>query len=285
VIVERARLDIGFVRAQTEIGLIEQQPDSPRAHLSRFTALYTSLSSTYDLEFGNLATLAAPFPTSGALRMLAGQDFHNIDFQRYDNVRLSGLPIASNTTGMVHSEQMVPLDGSIRIGRSAALGSRQIENHTQFELRCACIVRPTREQVRRSPQPHRLQGRWIGQLRPGQSAPISLSSLDAKNVPFAENRAEAGRLQRGEQLDLEPMFKLALDPENIEEGELRFVARIDQVLPGQNIEPAASQVRGATLVVAHLEYAPLAPPRPDRNTKQDIKTNTDEAMDDEVDID
>ena len=51
VIVQRAQLDIGFVRAQTEIGLLEQQPDHPRAHLSRYTALYTSLSTTYDLEF------------------------------------------------------------------------------------------------------------------------------------------------------------------------------------------------------------------------------------------
>ena len=52
VIVQRARLDIGFVRSQTEIGILEQQPDHPRAHLSRYTALYTSLSTTYDFEFG-----------------------------------------------------------------------------------------------------------------------------------------------------------------------------------------------------------------------------------------
>ena len=51
VIVQRAQLDIGFVRAQTEIGILEQQPDHPRAHLSRYTALYTSLSTTYDFEF------------------------------------------------------------------------------------------------------------------------------------------------------------------------------------------------------------------------------------------
>ena len=55
-IVDRARLDIGFVRAQTEIGVLELQPDYDRGHLSRYTALYTSLSTTYDLAFDSLTT-------------------------------------------------------------------------------------------------------------------------------------------------------------------------------------------------------------------------------------
>ncbi len=71
VIVDRARLDIGFVRAQTEIGVLELQPDYGRGHLSRYTALYTSLSTTYDLEFENLTTVAAPFPTSDVDRRWA----------------------------------------------------------------------------------------------------------------------------------------------------------------------------------------------------------------------
>ncbi len=279
VIVERARLDMGFVRAQTEIALLELQPDHPRAHLSRFTALYTSLSTTYDLEFGNLTTLAAPFSTGSDFRMLRGQGYQSIGFQRYDNVRLVGMPISSNSTGMVRSEQMFVLKGPIRAGQSAALGSRQIENRSQFELHSACIVRrPTRGEASRTGNPRRIEGRWVGQLLPGQSAPMSLSTLDTKKPLFAENRAEQQRLERIERLNLEPMFRLALDPQHIEEGEMRFVARIDEVLPGQSITPAASQVRGATLVVAHLEYAPLPPPRADANSKQDIKTATDQDM-------
>ncbi len=38
VVVQRAQLDIGFVRSQTEIGILELQPDHPRAHLARYTA-------------------------------------------------------------------------------------------------------------------------------------------------------------------------------------------------------------------------------------------------------
>jgi len=48
------------------------------------------------------------------------------------------------------------------------------------------------------------------------------------------------------------------------------VARVDDVLPGQSITPAASQVRGATLVVAHLEYAPRPEPKRDLNIRQAV---------------
>jgi hypothetical protein len=276
VVVDRARLDIGFVRAHTEIGLLEQHAAYPRAHLSRYTALYTSLSTTYDVEFSSLTALAAPFSTGSDFRMLRGQDFQSIDFSRYDTVRLAGVPISSNSTGMVHSEQMLTLDGPVRVGTSAATGGEQIENLTKFELRSACVVK------RKSGR--EFVGRWLGQLLPGQSASMSMSSLDTKKPLFAEQRADEQQLQRTERLNLELMFQLALDPNNIEEGETRFVARIDELLPGQTITPAASQVQGATLVVAHLEYPQLTPPRPDVNTRYDIKGYTEAGTEDDVEF-
>jgi len=68
------------------------------------------------------------------------------------------------------------------------------------------------------------------------------------------------------------MFKISLDPKYLENGEIRLVARVDEVLPGEKITPAASQVKGATLIVAHLRYGALAPPKKDKNTRQEIKT-------------
>jgi hypothetical protein len=112
---------------------------------------------------------------------------------------------------------------------------------------------------------------WIGQLLPGQSVAFSLRSLDSKQPAFDSDRVAEGRLQAGQRLNLEPMFRLALDPKHIDDGETRLVARIDEVLPGETITPAASQVRGATLVVAHLDYAPPPPPQKDRNTRLDVK--------------
>ncbi len=55
-----ARLDIGFARSQTEIALLELQPNYQRGHLSRVVAIYNSLSSTYDIEFKTIDGAAAP---------------------------------------------------------------------------------------------------------------------------------------------------------------------------------------------------------------------------------
>ena len=67
----------------------------------------------------------------------------------------------------------------------------------------------------------------------------------------------------------------------MEEGETRLVARCDEVQPGETITPQASQIRGATLVVAHLAYAPPPPPEKDVNTRRDIKADTDKSPNDE----
>ena len=283
VVVHQAQLDIGFVRAQTEIGLLEQQPEHARAHLSRYTALYTSLSTTYDLDFANMTTLAAPFPSKADYQLISGQGLSTVNFQRYDNVHLAGLPISSNSTGMVHSEQMLTLDGPIRRGQSSALKANQIENRTKFELKSICVVRRPAPDDKVAPGVT-LYGKWIGELLPGQSAAYSLQPmrLEKGQVAFRQDRVDEQKRHQIDLLNLEPMFRLALDPRHLEPGEERLVARVDEVLPGETITPSASQVRGATLVVAHLEYAQLPPPVKDRNTKRDVKPDADEREQQEV---
>lgn len=262
VVVNQAQLDIGFVRAQTEIGVVEQQPNYARAHLSRYTALYTSLSTTYNLDFANMTTLAAPFPTSSDFQMMIGQSSPSVDFQRYDNVRLRGLPVSSNSTGMVHSEQMTDLGGPIVLTGAANAGSNQIENRTKFNLRSACVVRR---------EGNRLAGHWIGELPAGRTVPLSMNRNIDLEKPYMAERATEQNSQIKEPLNLEGLFQLALNHNYIENGETRLVARVDEVLEGETISPAASQVRGATIVVAHLDYAKLPPPERDLNTKQDVK--------------
>lgn len=272
LVVHQARLDIGFVRAQTEIGLLELQPDYARGHLARYTALYTSLSTTYDLEFDDLSALAAPFPTRPDFELLTGQSPAEVLFQRYDNVRLTGLPILSNSTSMVHSEQMFGLEGPIRLGVSRLDGRERIENRSQFHLRSVGVLR-RQEEGRGTSTYHGPLGMWIGDLPPGESAPVAFVPLNAKQgeVPFAAERTAEARRNPGDALDLEPLFRLAYDGEDLQPGEVRLAAQIDGVLPGETISPAASQVRGATLVVAHLRYGPLPAPRPDRNTRQNLE--------------
>lgn len=274
VVIRQAQLDIGFVRAETEVGVLELQPDYPRGHLTRYTALYTSLSTTYDFNFDDLTTVAAPFALNSDPARLHGVAPTIVDYERYDKVRLAGMFISSNTTNMVHSEQMLPLDGALRLGKSTAQNRTQIENRSQFPLRSVAIVRrPTLEQQKKGRTS--LEGIWIGELRAGESAPVAFGPIivSKEKIAFADDRAAEDRLQSGARLNLERLFHLALDADKLDPGETRLVARVDDVLPGETVSPAASQIHGATIVVAHLEYGPLTKPRPDINIRQDIATD------------
>ena len=55
-----ARLDIGFARKQTELAVLELQPDYHRGHLTRVIAIYNSLSSSYELQFDSVEAVAVP---------------------------------------------------------------------------------------------------------------------------------------------------------------------------------------------------------------------------------
>jgi len=274
LIVDRARLDIGFVRAQTELAVLEIQPRYERAMLSRYTALYTSLSTTYDLEFENLTAIAAPFSTGADANSAPTPTGAVARFERFDQVRLKGVFVPSNTTNMVHSEEIFQLEGAIQLGKSKSQGRLQIENRSKFLLRSVAIVERTSREKEEAGAAPELRGMWIGELQPGESLPAVFGQpimLEKDQAAFGEQRAAEEVLQSSPRLNLEPMFRLALDVKNFEPGERRLVARIDEVLPGETITPTASQVEGGVLVVAHLDYGPLVEPQPDRNTRGDVK--------------
>jgi len=125
---------------------------------------------------------------------------------------------------------------------------------------------------------------WIGRLLPGQSVPLPDRMSSISSPAFADRRKQEAEVLRGEQLNLEPLFRLALDPRYLEEGETRLVARVEEVLPGQTITPSASQIRGATLVMAHLKYRPLPSPQRDLNTRRDVAPNAAEPAEDDFEF-
>jgi len=71
-VVRLAQLDIGFARSQTEIAMLETYGGHPRGHLTRYTALYTSLATNYTLRSDDPATVILPFASDAGARRLAG---------------------------------------------------------------------------------------------------------------------------------------------------------------------------------------------------------------------
>ncbi|NOZ38960.1 MAG: hypothetical protein GXP24_01880 [Planctomycetes bacterium] len=272
LIVRLAQLDIGFVRSQTEVALLELQETHPRGLLSRFTALYSSLSTTYDVTFDSPTTVATPFPASKKPRPI-DENIWDVVFEKQNETRLRGLAVSSASTKMVHSEEMFALAGSLRLGRSSR-GHEQLVNRLGYSLRDVVVVRRFFE---RGSTP-KYESSWIGELRDGDSAVIGFRPLaiTKDQIPHLEERQQATSVNRATKMDVEPLLKVAFDfpgnedPVEYRRDECRVVGLIDQVLPGSTVSPAASQIVGATVVLAHLEFGNLSRPEPDVNSRSDV---------------
>lgn len=281
VVIQQAQLDIGFVRSRTEIAVLEVQPDTPRAMLTRFTALYTSLSTTYEMEFDNPA-VAAPFPRGSRTETFGSAA--TVAYERLEKARLRDVAVSSSTTEFIRSEEMLDLSAAGVPGSSIAGsigltkgpdGSSRVVNRSAWPIEDAILVeRP--DGLRGAP---RLEGCWIGDLAPGQFAqavflPIPQGDPDATDqpqLPFARERADAAKVRSTiKRLDIDNLLRIALDPARYESGERRLIALVPQILPGLKIEPVSSQRTGSTLLVNHLGYGPLATPMQDVNGPLDV---------------
>jgi len=139
-VIRGAEIDIGFARSETELGVIELQPGYSRAHVTRYSALYTSLSTNYDVQFDDPSALVQPFATEADFELVSGQEHATVTFHRDENVRLSGFPVSSNSTGMIHSEQMLDVGGGLSM-QGADGPQPRITNGTKLTLRDVGLVR------------------------------------------------------------------------------------------------------------------------------------------------
>ncbi len=284
-VVRMAQLDIGFVRAQTEIALLELQGEHDRGLLSRYTALYSSLSTTYDAEYEIEQSVAIPLAASEEQLNSAIRDQeYAVAFERQKNPALHGLAISSNSTRMVHSEQMIPLEGSVKLGKSSR-GDLQVENHSGIDLHNVAIVR---QYFPDDGEAAAYQATWIGKFRNGSSEVLGLTGYDfkANPIPYRKERSQSPfasieRLNVDTLLGLAFRFSGAEDSRNARREEYRLVGRIDGLMPGVEVTPAASQVQGATIVVAHLRFGDLPRAHPDANSRKDVKITKATLFDDD----
>ena len=120
-VIRLAQLDIGFVRSQTEVAVAELQADYGRAHLTRYNALYTSLATNYAFTCDDPGGVVLPLPTVARpdeFRMSLGQEVRSLTYRRDEAPSLLGFHVGSNSTGLVHSEEMFDLGGGISLAES-----------------------------------------------------------------------------------------------------------------------------------------------------------------------
>ncbi len=178
-VVRLAQLDIGFARSRTELAVLELQGGYSRGHLARYTALYTSLSTPYDLMFDDESALAMPFPEEVPYVRRAHESVNIVHFRRDKQVSLSGFHVQSNDTGLVHSEQMHNAGGSIDLVGDADKGL-MVQNGAELSLKDVGVFGRG--------MGGQLQLAWIGSLEAGQSVPVDFQPASDGDLFFAQWR-------------------------------------------------------------------------------------------------
>lgn len=283
LVIQLAQLDIGFVRSRTELAVVELQPDYPRAHVTRYTALYTSLSTQYDLEFTDSDAVVQPFPMQTNTKPYEHRSPDSVHYRSADRVGLTGFHVISNSTGVLHSEQMVDLGGTISLSHDAG-GRIRVTNGTTLSLAGVAVVR------RRSAQDlsvSRFRVAMLGSLAAGETTDGTLQPVQAANwhddwtAQVKREEIEGAGTEVAWQWLLNPQpalrgvlqaRKKMLNFDDLGPGDTRLVAiTAAGEIPGLNVHPAASQSRHATLVVANLKFNPGAAPDSDNKLPRNAK--------------
>jgi hypothetical protein len=261
VVVRLAQLDIGFARSRTEIAILEGQGSYTRAHLTRYIALYTSLASTYEVQFDDANAFIQPFPGQSKLTRTVP-----ITLRRSADARLTGFQVDSALTEFLHCEQHVDVGGPIQLIDDDP-NRWQVRNQTDLGLsRVAVITRTVDGSFR---------GAWLDGLASGTTADVR---WEAKLTPemLVARLSELTTLKTDEDptLDVSKLTSLAMRVLQLRPGDVRLVGFLDESPGGMKITPNASQRLTKNMVLWHLRYGQLPAPRPDLNLPADVRDFT-----------
>ena len=253
VVIRQAQLNIGFARSRNEIAVIEMQPGYSRVHVARYTALYTSLATRYEFHLNDPAGQILPFPQGNEFVLLVWQAYGELVCRRGDDTQLTGFRVGSNVADFVHSEEMEDFGGTVTLHQA---GDRvlRVTNATAHPLDNCQAVRG------------RSGGRdlaTLGRLEPGATAALYFEPYNNREVAVAGNRRK--NPDPTSELSVEGVAEVARDRQELRPGEICFVARVADDVPGLTVTPVAQQTRQAAILVAHLAAGRLSDP--ERDTK------------------
>src|SRR5690606_26706199 len=223
---------------------------------------YSSLSTSYDIQFDDANALAQPFPTQPRRQemLFQRQSPTSCYFTRRDQgVSLQGFLVRSNTTGFVHSEQLLKLGGSLQLVGSESRGWA-VENQSNLTIRDAALFRRVgRDMLVAS----------IGTLRPKTVVSIRFEAAAGQDFYPAERKESPvmSPAAAGEGVSLHRKVSLATRQLRLDDGETRLLGWCEETLPGMNVVPSSPQTTARTLVLVHLAEPKLPEPESDHNIR------------------
>ncbi len=262
-VIRVAQLDIGFVRSRTEIAVLEMHGGYPRAHLTRYSALYSSLSSNYRLRFEDTSALARPFPPTDSPDRV-----WPVTYRRDRDVELSGFQLRSNTTGFLHSEQMFATGGVVQLTGDGPT-AWQVQNDSDLNLHDVGVLYRAADGA--------VLTCWLGQLPAKTTSALTFVPAAKPGFPWLTQweAGQGGAAATDDAPDLEDLTELAARGTQLRRGDVRMVGWIDGFLPGLTVTPSASQMTPSGIVLVHLRRGPLPSPVPDVNVSADVRESDD----------
>lgn len=264
VVTRVARLDIGFARRTTEISLLELHGDHPRGHLTQYIALYTSLSTNYAIDFPENGSVALPLGDLSRARRRAAAETRNLrtNYGRSDGVTLEPLTVYSNSTEMIHAEQVVALPGGLVLGTTAT-GQAAVKNTTGLNLRGTLVVRCT--------SPGKIETCWVGELAGGAAAELAFKAMNRETLWQEWNRDPGTQIAMPDTAVADEAVSLwiggvlaeLVQKTPLVPGQTRLFAYTDDRPGDLTVTPSEDQFDGRCVVVAHLSSPTLGPIQPD----------------------
>lgn len=266
-----AQLDIGFVSSYTEVAVVEAYANHPRSHVTRYSALYTSLSTPYEVTLQSDSGITVPMisrTSEFASPLIETIDF---DYSSTDGNRIYPLNVLSNATTLLHTEQFIDMGGKFNFSTNNSGVSFTIQNQTNSTWQDVVIIRMNREGF--------LEAAIIGTFEAGSTkegnfSSQSISTLDKKwnwKLSPMETSGDSSRENRkpkpNETSSLSTeMAKLMLilsGGKNLRPGETRLLGHSDNSPEGMTVRPSGSSLLRKSYLLVHLQSESLPPPRKD----------------------
>ena len=254
-----ASLDIGFVRASNSVGVLELHGGYARGHLTNYTALYTSLSTKYDVTIRDGSALVLPFAKSSNAE--SNVRARPVQLRIGREIGFNNFPIDSNSTRLFHSENMVNVGGAIYLANDGA----EVVNDSRMALKDVGLLRRQAS--------GQLQFSWIGQLDAAAAAPLQWQDIDdgQQREPWASSPQMYSHVRHAQKLGTEMIRRSIedrqrvnglLEPEELEYAIQRQVFGYQEFIDAIREDPGTSErwedYRDATLRCPSIPRAELA---------------------------
>lgn len=258
-----AQLDIGFARSYTEIAVVEAFQDHSRAHVTRYSAIYSSLSTPYKLTLDSDSGVTVPMISRDREFSSSLVETVRFDYGTADGNFLYPLNILSNSTTFLHTEQMIDLGGSLKLSFDSGSDTNfTLNNESKYSWISLAAFRRNSKGI--------LEAAWIDDLPATTSVQASFSTADVTKVAKHWNWLSA---------EQSPSSELNTDsPENFSSlmrslsglgfmrtGELRVIAFSKETVDGLKVEPANGSSLKYSVLVLHIDCGRYPAPEPDRS--------------------